>query len=122
MFLESAWFYLVVGYVLTVIVELPILVVGLGTEHSLRRKIAAGFWLTACTYPVVVLVYRPCSGPLPGVRDGSTFPSPSHSRRSANAVCSGGIDRLSQRDVVAIVVANLSSFAMGEILGGWGWW
>ena len=51
MFLESVWFYLVVGYVLTVTVELPILVVGLGAEHSLRRKLAAGFWLTACTYP-----------------------------------------------------------------------
>jgi hypothetical protein len=53
------WYYLVVGYALTVAVELPVLVFGLAPEHTLVRKLLAGFWLTACTYPVVVLVSPP---------------------------------------------------------------
>ncbi len=37
------WAFLPIGYVLTILIETPILVV-------------AGWWLTACTYPIVVVV------------------------------------------------------------------
>jgi hypothetical protein len=122
-FLDGVWFYLVVGYMLTVAVELPILVVGLGPEHTLRRKMLAGFWLTACTYPMVVLVLPPL------------FWSPSWGSRwlylavaepfAALAECGlflAAFDRLSRRDAVSIVLANLSSFAVGEVLRGLGRW
>ena len=39
-----------------VLIETPILCVGLSPRHPLRRKLLAGVWLTACTYPVVTLV------------------------------------------------------------------
>ena len=117
------WFYLVVGYVLTVAVELPILVVGLGTEHSLRRKLAAGFWLTACTYPVVVLALPPLLwSPSWGSRWLYLIVAESFAALGECGLFRAAFDRLSKRDVVAIVLANLSSFAMGEILCGLGWW
>jgi hypothetical protein len=122
-FLESVWSYLVVGYVLTVTVELPILVVGLGTEHSLRRRLAAGFWLTACTYPVVVLALPPLLwSPSWGSRWLYLIVAESFAALGECGLFRAAFDRLSKRDAVAIVLANLSSFAMGEILGGLGWW
>jgi len=50
------WLFLPFGYLLTVLFEMPVLLVGLWPQHSWKRKVLAGFWLTACTYPVVVLV------------------------------------------------------------------
>lgn len=58
---------LLAGYMLAVVVEVPILTVGLSWEHPLRRRILAGFWLTACTYPIVILVIPPLIFPLPSV-------------------------------------------------------
>ena len=50
------WRFLPIGYLLTIFIETPILFVGLSPHHSKRRRILAGLWLTACTYPIVVLV------------------------------------------------------------------
>ena len=50
------WLFLPLGYALTVLMETPILLIGLSRWHSWRRRLFAGFWLTACTYPIVVLV------------------------------------------------------------------
>ena len=123
MFLRSVWFYLVVGYVLTVTVELPILVLGLGPEHSLRRKLAAGVWLTACTYPVVVLVLPPLLwAPSWGSRRLYLIVAESVAVLGECGLFRAAFDRLSRRDAVVIVIANLSSFALGELLGGSRWW
>ena len=50
------WCFLPLGYALTILLEMPVLLVGLSPQHSWRRKVFAGFWLTACTYPMVTLV------------------------------------------------------------------
>jgi len=50
------WRFLPVGYLLTIAIETPILFVGLSPHHPKRRRILSGIWLTACTYPIVVLV------------------------------------------------------------------
>src|ERR671932_1664791 len=50
------WRFLFVGYLFTVAVETPVLLLLLSPRHTLRRRLFAGLWLTACTYPVVVLV------------------------------------------------------------------
>jgi hypothetical protein len=48
--------FLPIGYLITILVETPILlVVFLQKSHSSKNCYAA-FWLTACTYPIVVLV------------------------------------------------------------------
>src|SRR5262249_47325347 len=45
------------AYLLTISVETPVLLVGLSPRHSMGRRIFSGFWLTACTYPFVWLVF-----------------------------------------------------------------
>src|SRR4029453_8939724 len=53
---DELWHFLPLGYLLTISIETPILCVGLSRRHPLTRKLLAGVWLTACTYPVVTLV------------------------------------------------------------------
>jgi hypothetical protein len=42
-----------VYYLFTVTVETAVLLVLLSRRHSFTRKLLAGVWLTACTYPMV---------------------------------------------------------------------
>lgn len=48
--------FLLPGYLLTIAIEAPILFVFLSWRHALKDRAVAGVMLTACTYPVVVLV------------------------------------------------------------------
>ncbi len=50
------WVFLPLGYLTTVMIEVPVLAIGLSHHHPMRRRVVAGIWLTACTYPIVVLV------------------------------------------------------------------
>ena len=54
--LEYLWHFLIPGYLITISIETPVLVVGLSRPHPLARRLFAGIWLTACTYPLIVLV------------------------------------------------------------------
>jgi hypothetical protein len=54
--------FLPLGYVLSILVETPVLLIGLSPTHSLAAKLFAGVWLTACTYPIVVLAMPPLTG------------------------------------------------------------
>jgi len=53
---NDLWSFLLPGYFITVAIELPILMFFLSKRHSWKRRLAAGFGLTAFTYPIVVLV------------------------------------------------------------------
>lgn len=53
---NELWLFLPIGYLFTVAIETPVLLLGLTRELSFRARLFAGFWLTACTYPIVVLV------------------------------------------------------------------
>ena len=48
--------FLPFGYLLTILIETPVLLAGLPSRLTLRQKLFCGVWLTACTYPVVALV------------------------------------------------------------------
>lgn len=48
--------FLPIGYLITIAFETPILLALLSKRHSLRDRLTAGVMLTACTYPIVVLV------------------------------------------------------------------
>jgi hypothetical protein len=54
---SDAWRFLWIGYLVTVAIETPILLIGLSKCHPLRDRVLAGIWLNACTYPVVALVF-----------------------------------------------------------------
>jgi hypothetical protein len=115
----AAWRFLAIGYVLTVLIELPILLAALSPRHRWPRRVTAGLWLTGCTYPVVVLVFpylirsqwmcvlvSETFAPL--AEWGLfilAFPEPAPRSRA---------DGL--RDGIAIIGANLASFGIGEIL------
>src|SRR5580765_5995557 len=53
---SELWRFLLIGYPFTILIETPILLIGLSSRHGLKRRLFAGIWLTACTYPIVVLV------------------------------------------------------------------
>lgn len=123
---SELWLFLPFGYLLTVLCETPVLLAGLSARHPLRRKLFAGLWLTACTYPVVILV-------LPLMMSGAS--------RAAYlwvaeifaplAECAlfwfafGARDASGRasmwRDFAAIVAANVLSFTSGEVLSAYGW-
>jgi len=120
------WRFLPLGYLLTILIETPILFCGLSARHSRKRKLLAGVWLTACTYPIVTLV-------LPLVL--------AHASRMVYLVVAetfapvaecalfwlafGKDEELGKRsmwrDFAAIVVANLASFVSGEGLNAYHW-
>lgn len=120
------WWFLPVGYLFTVALETPVLLLGLSPRHPPRRKFLSGLWLTACTYPVVVLV-------LPLLFDSSTRLAYLVTAETFAPVAEcalfwtafGARDETGRvvlwRDFAAITAANLASFALGELLNLYGW-
>ncbi len=111
--------FLVFGYLLTVLIEIPILVVGFGRKYPTSETFVNGILLTGVTYPVVVMV-------LPGLfrATGSdsrlmylaiaeTF-APVAEVLFFRYLTDTRLWRRLDRDAVVIVVANLVSFLMGE--------
>jgi hypothetical protein len=118
------WAFLPLGYALTVAIELPILLAGLSSQHPLGRRVFAGFWLTAVTYPVVVLVLPP----LIWSRFGEGIYLAVAETFAPVAECllfwlAFGQKETAGRDSLAIILANLASFLVGgwlvEMAGRW---
>jgi hypothetical protein len=114
------WYFLPLGYCLTVLVETPVLLVGLSARHPLRRRLFAGVWLNACSYPVVVLVLPLVFGDarLAYLVVAETFAPVAECALFWLAFGSRAEwGRASMwRDSAAIVLANLASFGVGELL------
>ena len=53
---SQLWRFLPLGYLFSILIETPVLLIGLSKRHPIKRRLFAGVWLTACTYPIVVLV------------------------------------------------------------------
>jgi hypothetical protein len=123
---SELWRFLPLGYLLTILIETPILCLGLSQRHPLRRKLLAGVWLTACTYPIVALVlpllFSPDSRALYLVVAETFAPV-------AECVlfwlAFGKTEEVGEpamrRDFLAIIAANLASFGFGEVMNAWGW-
>lgn len=117
---SELWTFLPQGYLLTVAIELPVLLLGLSHGHPMRTRLIAGFWLTACTYPMVVFVLPltvgACWGPIAYLAIAETFAPVMECLifRSAFPIPPSRADFI--RDLIAIVVANLASFGFGM------WW
>jgi hypothetical protein len=124
---QHLWSFLPWGYALTVALELPVLLVGLSPRHPLSRRVFAGFWLTACTYPIVVLVLPPLVwnrwGETAYLIVAETFAPAAECLLFWLLFCRqppAGSSRFSTlRDMAAIVAANLVSFLVGGYLVRW---
>src|SRR5262245_20352900 len=123
------WRFMLVGYPLTIAIETPILLLGLSRRHRLARRLFAGIWLTACTYPIVVLVLPPLL-----LRDGGgrTVYLLVAELFAPAAECAlfwlafgepkEWLRRSMWWDFAAITLANISSFAVGELMDRMHWW
>ncbi len=124
---EELLLFLPVGYLVTVLVETPVLLFGLSPKlTTLRQRLFAGLWLTACTYPVVVLVLPFVFASSPRseyLLVAETFAPVAECLLFWLAFARGRGARRGAlaRSFAAIVVANLLSFVAGEILGVFGW-
>ncbi len=122
---SELWLFLPFGYVLTILIETPILLVGLSQRHSLKRKLLAGVWLTACTYPIVTLVLPLLFAPDQRVLYlfvAETFAPVAECILFWLAI--GQTEYFGKgmwRDFIAIIVANLASFGVGEVFNAWAW-
>lgn len=138
---EELWAFLPFGYLFTITVETAVLLVGLSSRHPWPVRLFCGFWLTACTYPIVVLVlpllfdmesqrglYLLVAETFAPAAECALFWTAFGKREFVNT-------RSMCRDLAAIVIANLASFSIGEWLfnpwwdwrqGGenpwWMWW
>jgi len=123
---SELWRFLLIGYPVTILIETPVLLIGLSKRHSLKRRLFAGVWLTACTYPIVVLVM-----PLVFANVSRAIYLLVAETFAPVAECVlfwlayGTSEELGKRsmwqDFAAIVFANLTSFLGGELLNHYGW-
>lgn len=123
---RDLWYFLPIGYLTTILIETPILLFGLSPKLSFRRKLACGVWLTACTYPVVILVLPPILMPYSEtfyITVAEIFAPAAECHffwlafRGRNLFETG--DWI--RSFTAIILANLASFGIGEILHLYRW-
>jgi hypothetical protein len=118
----TLWQFLPWGYLLTVAIELPVLWWGLSRRHPPRDRIAAGLWLTAVTYPMVVVAIPLTLGPdvsrITYLALAETFAPLAECVLFYFAYVRLTVPdrRATSRDMGAIVLANLASFGIGEAL------
>lgn len=124
--ISNLWFFLPIGYLVTILIETPVLLVGLSPKLSLKQKLLCGVWLTACTYPIVVLVlpallfdysrnlYLLIAESFAHFGECVIFWLAFRGREDF-----GTSDWI--RSFIAILLANFASFSIGEILNYYHW-
>ncbi len=120
------WLFLPIGYLTTILIETPILVFGLSPKLTLKQRILCGIWLTACTYPIVVLVLPTLLGSISWtlyIVVAEIFAPLGECILFWLAF--RGQKEFEKKDwircFIAIVVANLASFGIGEMLNSFRW-
>lgn len=112
------------GYLFTITLETAVLLVGLSRRHPLKRKLLAGVWLTACTYPVVWFVCPALFDPTDKDQRpyyllvAETFAPAAECLIFLVAFVRGLPPKpwATVQDMIVITVANLVSFGAGELL------
>jgi hypothetical protein len=117
------WLFLPIGYAITVAIETPILCLGLSAQHPMSRRIFAGLLLTACTYPLVVLVVPAWLDP---TRERLWYllvaESIAHFGECLLFWLAFRPLKEPWRDLGVVFAANLASFGLGELAYSvWDW-
>jgi len=122
---HELWAWLIPGYLFTIAIETPVLLLLLSHPHRWPRRLAAGVWLTACTYPIVVIALPVLLGQEPRWRYlavAETFAPLAECALFTLAFHTAALRRRDRvQDWVAITLANLSSFIVGEWCWDHGW-
>ena len=123
---SELWYFLPFGYLLTILIETPILLLGLSSKLTLKQKLLCSVWLTACTYPVVVLVLPTLMNGFPRwqyLAIAETFAPVGECFIFWLAFRTKNILETSDwiRCLIAIIIANLASFGVGELLNSYEW-
>ncbi len=123
---SDLWLFLPIGYLFTVALETPVLLVGLSSQFTFRQRLFAGLWLTACTYPIVVLVLPILFAAAPRrryllvaeifapVAECALFWLAFRHKFNAHGPAKW-------RNFAVIIIANLLSFIGGELLNATRW-
>ncbi|MET0751749.1 MAG: hypothetical protein ABWZ66_00115 [Pyrinomonadaceae bacterium] len=124
--LDYLWLFLPIGYLTTILIETPILLFGLSPKLSLKQKFLCGVWLTACTYPIVI----PVLGALLLPYSTAIYLIVAETFAPVGEcfffwLAFSGRNLFERRDwircFIAIILANLASFGIGEILHLYRW-
>lgn len=123
------WAFLPIGYLVTILIETPILLLGLSPKLTIRQKLLCGIWLTACTYPIVVLVLPTlmiehfAMSRAAYLVVAETFAPAGECLFFWLAFRGRGLLEKGDwvRCFIAITIANLTSFLLGEALNYFGW-
>jgi hypothetical protein len=119
MSIGTLWLLLICGYLLTILIEIPILIMGLPRKFAVKDTIVNGLLLTAITYPVVVLVL-PAIFTGMGIENRVLFLAVAESFAPITEVLffryliDQPLAARLDREAAVIVVANLTSFLLGE--------
>lgn len=120
------WLFLPLGYLFTVAIETPVLLLWLPGKFSFKERFFAGLWLTLCTYPVVVLVlpvifasvqrslYLLVAETFAPVAECALFWLAFRDKLASSF-------QIKLRSFAVITLANLLSFAGGELLNSVRW-
>ncbi len=112
----------VMGYLLTISIETPVLVVGLGNRYSMKEKLFAGAFLTGFSYPFVAvffpLIWNPYTQYSIYVTVSEIFAPLSECLLFALLFQRRKTLRGREKvmDLVIVVLANLVSYVSGEIM------
>ncbi len=130
---DALWEFLLPGYLVTIAIETPVLLLCLSKRHSTKEKILAGISLTAFTYPFVVLIFPVLLwepfGRLTYLIIAEIFAPVAECLlfywlwirlNEEKKVSIPFLNRPNMQDFSCIILANLCSFIPFEILQRWG--
>ena len=120
------WLFFPIGYLTTIAIETPVLLALLPRRVSLRQKLACGVWLTACTYPIVVLVLPVAMADFPRIWYLLVAESFAHFGECVIFwLAFRGREDFTTKDWIrsfaAVLLANFASFSVGEVLNYYHW-
>ncbi len=113
--MDERWRLMPLYYLLTIAIETPILCIGLSPQHPWQRRILAGIWLTACTYPIVWFVVPEWFDPTEErIAYLAVAESIAHFGECVLFYLAFRPLQNLWRDMAAVFIANLASFGLGE--------
>ena len=120
------WSFILRGYLTSIAVETPVLLAGLSRRHGLGRRLFAGVWLTACSYPIVILVMPVLMNACAEwqyLLVAETFAPAAECTLFALAFYTRGDPSRNAKvqDMITIILANLASFGFGVFAAHMKW-